>query len=186
MASHHTGHFSHSFARNRNRETIWPAPDPTTFDIQLTAPEPGRFDRYDTFAAPNKRWTGAFDNEARASRMSFLADGTLLPRAPGANNQHEQWTGRRAGGRQTWLMNQLGAPGQVWNGEFDVERRPSWAGRKSEALEADDEITLLKEKEQFLVQWEEGDVENPCTICPGAKSLCLRHRHIVSNPTFLT
>jgi hypothetical protein len=159
------------FARNRNRETIWPTPDPTTFDIQLSAPDPGRYDRYGSISAPNKRWTGAFDTEARASRMSFLVDSTLLPRAPGAIDQHEQWTGRRARRRQAWLapVNQVGATNPVWSGECDDGRRPSWAGPESGALEADDEIALLKEKEQFLVQWEEGDVENPLNFAKGRK-----------------
>ncbi|KAF2442790.1 membrane transporter [Karstenula rhodostoma CBS 690.94] len=165
MAAHNTGRFSHSFARKQNRQAISPTSDPVTSDIQLSA------GRYGSFVAPNKRWTSAFDNEARASRMSFLADGTLIPRVPVEHNQHEQWAGRRAERRQTWVAHvaQSEEPEKVWSGEFDVERRPSWVGRESGALNGDDEIALLKEKEQFLVQWEEGDVENPLNFGNGRK-----------------
>lgn len=171
MASHNTGHSSRYFARKQNRQTIWPTPDPTTSDIQLSAPWPGH---YGSFVPPNRRWTNAFDTEARASRMSFLVDSTLLPRAPRENGQHEQWVGKR----QTWLapVAQADVPERVWSGEFDVERRPSWAGRESGALNSNDELGLLKEKERFLVHWEEGDVQNPLNFGKGKKwmnAMCL-------------
>ncbi|KAJ4292013.1 hypothetical protein N0V90_009912 [Kalmusia sp. IMI 367209] len=80
------------------------------------------------------------------------------------------WAGAK---RQTWLgpVAQAEVPGKVWSGEFDVERRPSWAGRQSGTLrpEDDDYMGFEKGKEDFLVQWEEGDVENPLNFAKGRK-----------------
>ncbi|KAF2105602.1 hypothetical protein BDV96DRAFT_655459 [Lophiotrema nucula] len=116
------GRYSRSYTKT-NRRTVWLTASPNGDDIQLSAPWPVR---YGSFRQQNKRWTGAFDNDARASRMSFLVDGTLLPRAPHTRVEHQQWIGR-VQRRATWL-NQLQAKDskeRVWSGEFDIERRPS-------------------------------------------------------------
>lgn len=103
--------------------------------------------------------------------MSLLVNDTLLPRAQVANNQHEQWVGKGSNRRQTWLtpVDQSDVPERVCTEEINVERRPSWAGRDSGELLDDDEIGLQKGKDQFLVQWDEGDVENPLNFGKGKK-----------------
>ncbi|KAF2641822.1 MFS general substrate transporter [Massarina eburnea CBS 473.64] len=152
-----------------NRQTIWPIDDPTDNDVQLSAPWPHR---YGSFRQVNDRWTGAFDTEARASRMSFMVDDTLLPRAPPPHNMHQHWAGRR----QTWLAPVTNEPEglkeRVWTGEFDVERRPSWVNRTSEGFEGDMGFSDEKvgmENGSYLVQWEDGDVENPLNFAKGKK-----------------
>lgn len=164
MANHLAGRFSSSLTRQQNRQTIWPTADPGTLDIQISAPWLSQYD-----SAPNKRWTGAFDTEARASHMSFLADNTLLPRAPNPNNQHERWAGKRS--RHTWLnpVDAAGSPEKVWSGEFDVERRPSWVGRDSGASDGATDEKLSKMQDELLVHWKEGDVENPMNFSNGRK-----------------
>ncbi|KAF1954880.1 MFS general substrate transporter [Byssothecium circinans] len=146
-----------------NRQTIWPSPDPTSNDVALSAPWP---QRGASFRQVNKRWAGAFDTEARASRMSVMVSDTLLPPPPPPQNEHQHWAGRR----QTWLapmtMNDYtdSSKERVWSGEFDVERRPSWVSRNSRGFEED--VNFVEEKEgmkdgAYLVEWEDDDPENP-------------------------
>lgn len=147
-----------------NRQTFWPTPCSYTEDNLFVNPS---MQRADSFRQQNKRWMGAFDPEARASRMSFMADSVLLPGVPQPRDQHDRWTPRR----QTWLSpgnNATNLGGErVWEGEFEVERRPSWVGRMSrelyeEGMGFDKEVDAIKEKGQPIpVSWEDGDKENP-------------------------
>lgn len=103
--------------------------------------------------------------------MSFMADGTLLPRAPQPEGQHEQWAGRRNEKRATWLapVNDANVPPKVWSGEFDVERRPSWMNRNSDQFEEKEFDDLSEKDEPFTVAWEESDAENPLNFSKGKK-----------------
>lgn len=162
-----TGRYTQSH-RPTNRQTIWPTTSSNGVDVELSAPWPAR---YGSFKKQNKRWTGAFDNEARASRMSFMFDNTLLPRAQNPR-EHQRWTRNVAQNRTTWL-GQLQEPNtkdRVWSGEFNVERRPSWVSRASERYSADLDIEKYDAKDDpFTVSWEDGDEENPLNFKTGRK-----------------
>lgn len=126
------------------RQTIWPTAYSNDTDFELSAPWPGR---YGSFRKQNKRWTGAFDNEARASRMSFMVGNTLLPPQQ-KHSEHRRWTGQPANRRATWLnqFSQEDVHERVWSGEFDVERRPSWVSRNPDQWSDDLEIEKIKRK----------------------------------------
>lgn len=89
-----------------------------------------------------QRWTNTFDSEARATRMSFYVGDSLLPQAPRAP---DQWTGQqnrksRYAQRATW-MNQIMRDNDedaqpIWEGNFDVEKRKSFASRTSGVSES--------------------------------------------------
>lgn len=120
-----------------NRTTMWPSP----FDNQqqeLGLPSwPGQHRN-------TKRWTSTFDSEARATRMSFYVADTLLPQAPAVP---DQWTGNQAAQnrrstyrRQTWMKPIMKEDGDddrvpIWQGNFDVEKRQSFASRASRGSE---------------------------------------------------
>lgn len=102
-----------------------------------------------------QRWTNTFDSEARAARMSFYVADSLLPQAPRAP---DQWTGQygnnrrsRYQQRQTW-MNQMMRDNDedaqpIWEGNFDVEKRKSFATRTSGLSEGswyEDEVDIEK------------------------------------------
>lgn len=92
-----------------------------------------------------KRWTSTFDSEARASRMSFYVGDSLLPQPP---TVPDQWAGQQQGihnrksrhqQRATW-MKSIMKDGEddvvpIWEGNFDVEKRQSFASRASGASE---------------------------------------------------
>lgn len=135
-----------------NRTTMWPSPFQQE---ELAVPSwPGHQN--------TKRWTNTFDSEARATRMSFYVADSLLPRAPGAQ---DQWAGQGGAANQnrksryqrraTW-MNQIMRENDsdavpIWEGNFDVEKRQSFASRASGASEsswyddiADEKLSIPK------------------------------------------
>jgi hypothetical protein len=128
-------HPSSAARRAAQRVTIWP----TAYgeDIELSAPWPGRFGPQQ----PDKRWTGAFDSEARANRMSYMVGNSLLPSA--APSGPPVWPGQARGNRTTWIDDRQ----QVWDGSFDVEKRESWIGRTSERWS--DDFGIEKEKARW-------------------------------------
>ena len=151
------------------RQTIWPTSDAEGNVFTLGTPL-----RMNSFREQNQRWTGAFDPEARASRMSMLADHSLFPPPLRPQAQHEQWTGNNSRLRKTWLNSSTEdadpLPEHSWNGEFDVERRPSWVSRQSAMSQSSGE---LDEKANILfeVGWEKDDAENPLNFAKGRKWL---------------
>lgn len=89
-----------------------------------------------------QRWTSNFDGEALASRMSvYVGDGLL----PSGQRVLDKWTGQaqqhtsRHGNRATWMHSVLkdyeedSVP--IWEGNFDVEKRGTFASRPSGASE---------------------------------------------------
>lgn len=129
-------------ASRRNRLTVWPAVYGE--DAQADAPWSGRYGP-DVSA---KRWTGAFDVEARANRMSVLVGDSLLPAAR-SDQQQQQWPGqRRTLNRTTWVDE--GPPEifnrRMWAGHFEVENRSSWISRNSDRWS--DDLDREKEKEK--------------------------------------
>ncbi|KAF7537384.1 hypothetical protein G7054_g3730 [Neopestalotiopsis clavispora] len=124
--------------RAANRMTIWP----TQYgdDIELSAPWPGHLSTQNI----NKRWTGAFDTEARANRMSYMVGNSLLPSAPAAK---QVWPGHHRASRATWINNRdYQNDAQLWDGSFEVEKRESWIGRNSDRWSEDFEIEKEKAK----------------------------------------
>lgn len=113
------------------RVTMWPSP----FQEEEEAALPSWPGYRNT-----KRWTSTFDSEARASRMSFYVGDSLLPQPPPVP---DQWTGQQSAynrrsryqKRATWMKsimkdgNEDVAP--IWEGNFDVEKRQSFASRAS-------------------------------------------------------
>jgi hypothetical protein len=138
-------HFTHT--QVSHRQTLWPASDAGGNVSTLRVPL-----RMNSLQQQNKRWTGAFDNEARASRMSVLADDTLFPRQPPPYSQHKQWASSSGQHRETWSGLAAVQPGMC-SGESDVEKRGSWA----------------EEKAVFEVAWEDNDVENPLNFASRKK-----------------
>ncbi|KAH8675943.1 membrane transporter [Xylariales sp. PMI_506] len=107
--------------------------------MELSAPWPTLSQEAD------KKWTGAFDVEGRANRMSYMVGNSLLPSAP---SNRQTWAGQmKARNRMTWMN---GGPRQgdptVWDGAFDVEKRQSWISRNSETWADDFEIEKEKAK----------------------------------------
>jgi hypothetical protein len=150
------------------RQTIWPSTDAEGNVFTLGNPL-----RVNSFREQNKRWTGAFDPEARASRMSMLADHSLLPPPLQPHSQHEQWAGGNARLRRTWLhstVEETNIPERAWSDEFDVEKRSSWVSLGSEQYE-EDSGSLDDGKDVFEVGWEDEDVENPLNFGRGKKWL---------------
>lgn len=82
-------------------------------------------------------FAGAFDVEARASRLSYLASNTLWPLRPDANS------------KAAWLNNVNNTT--VWSGSFEVEKRDSWVTRLSES-DSDFDIDLEKQARR-MTQW---------------------------------
>jgi hypothetical protein len=127
--------------------TIWPTSNGN--DIEMSAPWPA------ISQEANKKWTGAFDTEGRANRMSYMVGNALLPSAP---NQH-RWSGEaKARNRMTWMN---GGPRQgvppVWEGSFAVEQRASWISRNSDTWADDFEIEKEKAKWKQPVTQEQLD-----------------------------
>jgi hypothetical protein len=61
---------------------------------------------------------------------------------------------------------------RVWTGEFDVERRPSWQSRNSDRWSGGLDLNDFEKdgtKEPFMVDWEDGDLENPLNFAIGRK-----------------
>ncbi|KAK6068699.1 major facilitator superfamily transporter [Seiridium cupressi] len=124
--------------RRENRMTIWPTANGD--DIELSAPWPGRF----TQQKINKRWTGAFDTEARANRMSYMVGNSLLPSAP---REQQMWPGQARGNRTTWIDDRAyQGDAKLWDGSFEVEKRESWIGRNSDRWSGDFEMEKEKAK----------------------------------------
>ncbi|KAI5920572.1 membrane transporter [Camillea tinctor] len=123
MPSGNPSRDSRRVSRWSRRLTVWP----TAYgeDEELSAP-------VRPFADPaaSRRWTGAFDSEARANRMSVFVGDTLLPSTP-TQPHHHVWPGHdRVGNRTTWIVDDQALGGsQIWQGAFPVEYRPSWMGR---------------------------------------------------------
>ncbi|KAI1497293.1 membrane transporter [Biscogniauxia marginata] len=118
-----------------SRLTVWP----TGFgeDIELSAPDPGR---YAVDPAAVRRWTGAFDSEARANRMSVFVGDSLLPRPQTPTHRHV-FNHDRVGNRTTWIVDEPGLGGsQIWAGGFAAEDRPSSMGRGMDRWLDDSEI----------------------------------------------
>lgn len=116
---------------------MWPSPFAPQQDVEAAAPSwPGQRNP--------KRWTNNFDSEARATRMSFYVADSLLPSAP---RVPDQWTGQNQQNRKsryqqraTW-MNQIMKDNDedvkpIWEGNFDVEKRKSFASRTSGVSES--------------------------------------------------
>jgi hypothetical protein len=169
---------------NPNRRTIWPS----QMDIEESME--GQWSEEPRFQQNQKRWTGAFDNEARASRMSFMVGNTLLPPSTSTG---QQWPGSRTVQRSTWLspLQKSDSQEPVWKGEFDVERRPSFSPHASIDFEKEFEkpkrrVTLNRDQlaqadecliskavleypfegngttsDPYLVHWIPSDVGNP-------------------------
>ncbi|KAK7733131.1 hypothetical protein SLS53_008319 [Cytospora paraplurivora] len=89
----------------------------------------------------NSQRTSIFDAEAAASRMSFYVGDGLLPHSP---RVPDQWPGQsgtsrlstsKQGKRASWMQDILRNPDDdglpVWEGNFDVEKRRSFATRAS-------------------------------------------------------
>ncbi|KAF1998993.1 MFS general substrate transporter [Amniculicola lignicola CBS 123094] len=143
---------------------------------------PQRASRFLNFSNPtpknNQREVSVFDTDGRAARMSVLAGSSLFPRPNQPRKRHSTWVGTRNLQRQTWIapVVETDVPARVWSGEFSVERRPSWqsrtSGRWSGELDVEgygDEDGEGEKKNLFLVQWEEGDAENPLNFGKGRK-----------------
>jgi hypothetical protein len=125
--------------------TIWPTGREE--NIELSAPGPDRY----TMHQPDQRWTGAFDVEGRANRMSQMVGNSLLPPAPHGGGL-PMWPGEnRSRNRATWINgeNYQQEAAQGWDGSFDVEKRASWISRNSERWS--DDFQIDKEK----VTWKE-------------------------------
>lgn len=126
--------------------TIWPTGRED--DIEFSAPRPGRYSVH----KQDQRWTGAFDVEGRANRMSQMVGNSLLPPASRPGGPH-MWPGEnnRRRTRATWIDqdgNYQQEP-QTWDGSFEVEKRASWISRNSERWS--DDFQVDKEK----VTWKE-------------------------------
>ncbi|KAI0139654.1 major facilitator superfamily domain-containing protein [Pestalotiopsis sp. NC0098] len=182
-----------SVPRATNRMTIWP----TQYgdDIEMSAPWPGHY----SIQKQDKRWTGAFDTEARANRMSYMVGNSLLPSAPA---EPHVWPGQAR--RATWINNKdYQDDAHLWDGSFEVEKRESWIGRGSDRWSGDFEIEkekarwrepLTKEQldqadsalvskdileydfpgygtpeDPYLVRWIENDPANPMLFTKGKK-----------------
>ncbi|KAH7130425.1 major facilitator superfamily domain-containing protein [Dendryphion nanum] len=129
-----TSRYSRAYGQNR-RQTIWPTSVDGYGEHQLSAPWPAR---NPSFRIQNKRWTGAFESEARAARMSVMVDNSLFPQSRPRNTFHQQWVGRKE--------DEKAQLEPVWSGEFDVERRPSWVSRNSERFSGDFELEKFRKK----------------------------------------
>lgn len=113
--------------------TVWPS----AFQEQQGDVEQVRTRQYHR----KSQRTSTFDAEAAAYRMSFYVGDGLLPQGSRAP---DQWTGQggitedrkpRQGKRATWIQSVMmdpvdGAP-PIWEGNFDVEKRRSFATRAS-------------------------------------------------------
>lgn len=111
--------------------TVWPSASEQD-DVEQA--RPGPYNR-------RSQRTSTFDAEAAASRMSLYVGDDLLPQG---TRVPDQWTGQggiaddrmsRQGKRATWIQSVLMEPenvaAPVWEGNFDVEKRRSFATRAS-------------------------------------------------------
>lgn len=127
-----------SEARKPNRMTIWPTTNGD--DVELSAPWPGQFANQKI----NKRWTAAFDTEARADRMSYMVGNSLLPSAP---RGQQAWPGQARGNRSTWVdARNYQGDAKLWDGSFEVEKRDSWISRTSDRWSEGFELEKEKAK----------------------------------------
>lgn len=143
-------------ANRRNRQTMWPSPFNQQQDEELAMPGwPGQRN--------TQRWTNTFDSEARAARMSLYVADSLLPQAPRAP---DQWAGQNRRSqyqrRATW-MNQIMSNNDedaqpIWEGNFDVEKRKSFATRTSGMSESS-----WYEDEQDMEKFEASKPRDPLT-----------------------
>jgi hypothetical protein len=86
-----------------------------------------------------QRWTSTFDAEALASRMSVYVGDGLLPqnqqRVPDTWTGQSHYQGSRHGNRATWMQSVLRDYDEdsvpIREGNFDVEKRDSFASRPS-------------------------------------------------------
>lgn len=159
MYSQYDTRYSHT----QHRQTIWPGPlqDLERSDGYLQPP------RYNDFSEErNQRTISVFDTESRAARMSVLVDSQLFPPPLQPRKRHSNWHGRRCDNRESWLApaGQADDSEKVWNNEFDVEKRPPWVYRTPIRKSVE-----LEEEEAFLVDWEEGDSENPLNFSSKTK-----------------
>jgi hypothetical protein len=177
---------------NLNRLTVWPS------QMNMEACLEEQWLEEPSFQQTQKRWTGAFDNEARASRMSAMVGNTLLPPS---SSTGKQWPGSSAVKRSTWISPLQKAEPQtpVWQGEFDVERRPSFLSHSSLDFEKEPEkpkrrSTIKPEQiiqansshiseavleypfegngttsDPYLVHWIPADVDNPMNFSSNKK-----------------
>lgn len=152
------------------RQTMWPSATSYEDDIELIFQWPLSRDE------ANQRVVSIFDTDARAARLSVLVNDQLMPPPRQARNRHSIWTGATNDRRETWLgrVKQSEVPARVWNGEFDVEKRPSWMPRtpsrwsEGKDFEKYDE-SLDFEKAARLVQWKLNDPENPLEFATGRR-----------------
>jgi hypothetical protein len=177
---------------NPNRRTVWPG------QMDIAESMEGQWLEGSHFQQNHKRWTGAFDNEARASRMSFMVGNTLLPQSTSTG---QQWPESRTVKRSTWLspLQKSDSEEQIWQGEFEVERRPSFSSHIFTDFEKDfekpsirfnlnpDQLAQAKEDliseavleypykghgttaSPYLVHWIPSDVGNPMNFTPAKK-----------------
>jgi MFS family permease len=153
---------------NNRRRTVWP----TAMEDGIPISKPW-LNTYDASIESDQRITSAFDTEGRASRMSAMVDLSLFPPPLQARNRHSAWVGKSAQ-RQTWLtpVVQTDLKEHVWSGEFEVERRPSWQLCTSDRWSGETDMNAFEKdakKAPYLVNWEEGDVENPLNFSVGRK-----------------
>ena len=109
---------------NPNRQTFWPSANDFIEDLEPPQAPP-----------PQNRWTTAFDNEARAARMSMMVSNTLLP-APISSER--QWPAARPVKRNTYItpLEDLEDQASVWSKDFatksfDLEKRQSFSSYNS-------------------------------------------------------
>ncbi|KAF2648059.1 MFS general substrate transporter [Lophiostoma macrostomum CBS 122681] len=160
------------------RQTIWPFPTPwSNTDYEMSVPCPAT---QELFHEQTPRWTNAFDHEARASRMSYMASNTLLPAPAITSVQHQRWIGTQSDRKDTWdsQFQEKALPKRAWSEVEDVKRRPSAKLRppppltKVEKSLIDGRLVTLEvlehefdgsgtDSDPYLVGWIENDVGNP-------------------------
>ena len=152
-----TSRFTYSQANWR--QTIWPATDIEGNVFALGTPI-----RVNSFREQNKRWTGAFDPEARASRMSMLAGNSLFPPPLRPHDQHERWTGSNAQPQRNWAgstIRETNIPESVWSDDSDDEKGSYWASWKNTQDDEENGDVDGGKGDIVEVGWMEDDAENP-------------------------
>lgn len=144
-----------------NRTTMWPSPFHPEHDPDVPS-WPGHHHQ-----RASQRWTSTFDSEARATRMSYYVADTLLPSAA-PSRAPNQWPTTQGGGgafvdrrsryqRHTWMRNALNGQDDdtvpIWEGNFDVEKRQSFANRTSSNASSwyRDSMMSSRDDEKFAV-----------------------------------